>query len=202
MEKIYRLFLVAFLSLRYFHAIFTSNLLTKRRLCAINRYTKEIRKLFRVAAIRGTTCREKRGSNVSHTHILIVEDSQSTATAIAKHLTEIGYAVTVINSLDEALHWLDTPGNLPDLLISDVQLARQNRHQLLRHVRTDPAALYPPVIFLSLKEDIGEKIASFAAGADDYLVKPVNPAELGMRARAVLTRTRAWRPAVIAALHR
>jgi DNA-binding response OmpR family regulator len=139
---------------------------------------------------------------VSHTHILIVEDNQSTATTIAKHLTKIGYAVTVINSLDEALRWLATPGNLPDLLISDVQLARQNQHQLLRHIRTDPAALYPPVILLSPKEDINEKIASFAAGADDYLVKPVDPDELGLRARAVLTRTRAWRPAVIAALHR
>jgi two-component system phosphate regulon response regulator OmpR len=139
---------------------------------------------------------------VSHSHILIVEDSQSAATAIAKHLTRVGYAVTVINSLDQALHWLDTPGNLPDLLISDIQLARQNQHQLLRHVRTDPAALYPPVILMSPNEDISEKISSFAAGADDYLVKPVDPDELGLRARAVLTRTRAWRPAVIAALHR
>jgi DNA-binding response OmpR family regulator len=142
---------------------------------------------------RGISC-ENRGKDVPLTHILVVDRSQPTAGMIAEYLRKAGHIVTVKNDLPEALKWLRIPGNLPDLMISDVMISRVNGHQLIRQVRADPNAAYPSIILLGAKDDMAEKIAGFEAGADDYLEKPVDVIELGLRVRAVLARTQAWRP--------
>lgn len=131
------------------------------------------------------------------THILVVDNSRLATKIIAEHLARAGHTVTIKNDLVEALSWLRKPGNLPDLVISDEGMSKMNNHELLRQVRADPAAIHPPVILLAAKDDITEKIASFEAGADDYMVKPVSAIELGLRVRALLTRTQAWQPAVV-----
>jgi DNA-binding response OmpR family regulator len=114
-------------------------------------------------------------------------------------LAEIGYTVTVRNTLNDALNWLHGPGNRPDLIISDTRISSRNDHQLLRMIRPDPSAVHPSVILLAANDDIADKITGFEVGADDYLVKPVNMVELGLRIRAVLARTQAWRPPLVSA---
>ena len=125
---------------------------------------------------------------MSQTQILLVDDSQTTASLIANHLSKVGYMVTVKPDLVEALNWLCFSGYLPDLIISDVELSGRNGHAFIRQVRPDPAAICPLVILLAAQDDISQKIAGFEAGADDYLVEPVNAVELGMRVRALLAR--------------
>ena len=98
--------------------------------------------------------------------------------------------------LVEVTNWLRTPGNLADLIISDATISQPNGHEFIRQIRPDSAAIYPLVILLAEDDDLNEKIAGFEAGADDYLVKPVNAAELNMRVRALLARTQALWPAV------
>jgi DNA-binding response OmpR family regulator len=133
---------------------------------------------------------------VSQPQILVVENSQLEAKAIAKYLTDMGYQSSVKKNLVEATDWLRTPGNMADLIISDATMSQTNGHEFIRQIRADPAAIYPLVILLAEQDDLNEKIAGFEAGADDYLVKPVDAVELNMRVRALLARTQALRPAV------
>jgi pilus assembly protein CpaE len=128
---------------------------------------------------------------MSQTHILVVDDSQLATKMIAALLSKLGYAATVKNDPVEALNWLRIPGNLPDLIISDVMMPAMNGHEFIRQVRADPAAVHLPVILLTAKEDMTDKIAGFQAGADDYLVKPVNAVELELRVKALLSRSKA-----------
>lgn len=133
---------------------------------------------------------------MSQPQILVVENSQLEAKAIAKYLTDMGYQSSVKKNLVEATDWLRTPGNMADLIISDATMSQTNGHEFIRQIRADPAAIYPLVILLAEQDDLNEKIAGFEAGADDYLVKPVDAVELNMRVRALLARTQALRPAV------
>jgi DNA-binding response OmpR family regulator len=133
---------------------------------------------------------------VSQPQILVVENSQLEAKAIAKYLTDMGYQSSVKKNLVEATDWLRTPGNMANLIISDATMSQTNGHEFIRQIRADPAAIYPLVILLAEQDDLNEKIAGFEAGADDYLVKPVDAVELNMRVRALLARTQALRPAV------
>ena len=139
---------------------------------------------------------KKRGNRVSQPQILVVENSQLEAKAIAQYLTDMGYQSSVKKDLVEATNWLRTPGNMADLIISDATMSQTDGHEFIRQVRADPAAIYPLVILLAEQDDLNEKIAGFEAGADDYLVKPVDAVELNMRVRALLARTQALRPAV------
>ena len=133
---------------------------------------------------------------MSQPQILVVENSQLEAKAIAKYLTDMGYQSSVKKNLVEATDWLRTPGNMADLIIADATMSQTNGHEFIRQIRADPAAIYPLVILLAEQDDLNEKIAGFEAGADDYLVKPVDAVELNMRVRALLARTQALRPAV------
>lgn len=133
---------------------------------------------------------------MSQPQILVVENSQLEAKTIAKYLTDMGYQSSVKKNLVEATDWLRTPGNMADLIISDATMSQTNGHEFIRQIRADPAAIYPLVILLAEQDDLNEKIAGFEAGADDYLVKPVDAVELNMRVRALLARTQALRPAV------
>jgi DNA-binding response OmpR family regulator len=136
-------------------------------------------------------------SAVTQARILVVDNSPLVRTVLARYLAQLDYAVTAKDSLGDALSWLQMPGSLPDLIISDAQISSQNHHELIRLVRPDPGDVYPPIILLADKDDITEKIIGFEAGADDYLVKPVSTVELGLRIKAMLARTRAWHPALI-----
>jgi DNA-binding response OmpR family regulator len=112
---------------------------------------------------------------------------------IVDHLSKVGYVVTVKADLAEALNWLYRSSNRPDLIISDVAMSGLDGHAFIRQVRPDPAAICPLIILLAAEDDIGDKIAGFEAGADDYLVEPVNAVELGLRIRALLARAQARR---------
>jgi DNA-binding response OmpR family regulator len=131
---------------------------------------------------------------VEQPHILLVDNSRLVTSMIDKYLSQAGYLVTVKDNLPDALDWLRKRGNSPDLVIFDENISGMNDHELIRHVRARPTDVYPPIILLARKDDISHKIAGFEAGADDYLVKPVNVLELSLRVKAVLSRAQTWRP--------
>jgi pilus assembly protein CpaE len=79
----------------------------------------------------------------------------------------------------------------PDLILSDVVMPGINGYELVRRLRQHSATANTPVIMLTSKGGIQEKVAGFEAGADDYLVKPVDPTELELRIRALLARAAA-----------
>lgn len=127
---------------------------------------------------------------MSQKHILVVDDSEMVTQMMRMLLARLGYGVTLKTSAVEALKWLRIPGNLPDLIISDVLMPEMSGQQFIRQVRNDPLTADLPVILLTAHEDQNQKIEGFEAGADDYLVKPIDPVELDLRVKALMARSR------------
>jgi two-component system copper resistance phosphate regulon response regulator CusR len=118
--------------------------------------------------------------------ILIVEDEPKTGDYLQQGLREAGFTVELaINGVD-GLH-LAAHGD-HDLLILDVMLPGMDGWQLLRSLREQGRQV--PVIFLTARDQIEERVKGLELGADDYLVKPFSFAELLARVRTILRRGR------------
>ena len=119
--------------------------------------------------------------------ILIAEDEAKVATHIRKGLTEAGYAVDVAADGHEAL-WL-AESNPYDALVFDVMMPGTDGITVVRQLRRK--GIHAPVILLTARHDVEDRIRGLDAGADDYLAKPFSMSELLARLRAVLRRQRA-----------
>ncbi|MCL6516301.1 response regulator transcription factor [Alicyclobacillus sp.] len=117
--------------------------------------------------------------------ILIVEDEQRLAAALAQLLKEHQYAVDVAHDgntgLDLALM------DCYDVLVLDVMLPGQSGLDIVRQVRR--AGLDVPILLLTAKDTVDDRVTGLDAGADDYLVKPFATKELLARIRALTRRT-------------
>jgi pilus assembly protein CpaE len=123
------------------------------------------------------------------THILVVEDSEITLFKLKAILVRLGYTVTTYSNPIEALEWLNKSKNVPDLILSDVNMPGMNGFTFVRKLRSLSATAQTPVIMLTSQTDMEDKIAGLQAGADDYLSKTVTPTELELRVKALLART-------------
>lgn len=117
--------------------------------------------------------------------IVIVEDNQNVAKGIAYVLRDAGHAVDLIHDGDEADTFLRGDG--ADVIILDIDLPGRDGVSVLRALRQ--RGDMRPVLMLTAKSDISDKIAGLDAGADDYLAKPFEMDELAARIRALNRRT-------------
>ncbi len=114
--------------------------------------------------------------------LLIIEDEPDLRGYLIKLFTKDGYAVEGAADAETALTLLD--GDPPDLVITDVMLPGQSGLGVLTVLRHDERMARLPVVVLTARADAESAIAAFAAGADDFVVKPFNSAELVSRVRA------------------
>ncbi len=121
--------------------------------------------------------------------ILIVEDEPKTAAYVRRGLTEQSYAVDVAHDGIEGLH-LATSGDY-DLVLLDVMLPGADGWSVLRALRRERQT---PVLFLSARDAVSDRVKGLELGADDYLVKPFAFSELLARIRALLRRGSAQVP--------
>jgi DNA-binding response OmpR family regulator len=107
--------------------------------------------------------------------ILVVDDEKSICLLLENFLSQ-DYDVVSINDGLEALEWLEE--NLPDLIISDIQMTKMDGYEFLTTIRQKGFTKNTPFIMLSGKSESKERIKCYRLGAQDYLTKPFNPEEL------------------------
>jgi len=116
--------------------------------------------------------------------VLLVEDDERTATFIIKGLRQAGYAVDHAPDGQEGLHLLSSESY--DAAIVDIMLPKMNGLMLVEQIRQEGRTT--PVIFLSAKREVDDRVKGLQSGGDDYLVKPFAFAELLARLQALIRR--------------
>ncbi|MDQ1474809.1 MAG: two-component system, OmpR family, response regulator [Actinomycetota bacterium] len=125
--------------------------------------------------------------------LLIVEDEIRMAALLRRGFVEEGYAVDVATNGTDAL-WLATEATF-DTLILDVMLPGLDGFEVCRELREKGCRA--PVLMLTARDAIEDRVRGLDAGADDYLTKPFSFAELSARVRALLRRGASARPTVL-----
>jgi DNA-binding response OmpR family regulator len=118
--------------------------------------------------------------------LLIVEDDARIRNFLVRGLSEEGFAVDTAADGDDGAFKADDPAY--DLIILDVMLPRKDGWEILRSLQR--RAERPPVLVLTAKDDVADRVRGLDGGADDYLVKPFSFEELLARLRALLRRPR------------
>lgn len=118
--------------------------------------------------------------------ILVVDDDRNLRKIIQTNLEIAGYEVTTAANGEEALRLLDSMQ--PDLIVLDVMMPVMDGYEVARRVRRHPANTHVPIIMLTAKSEVEDKLAGFEAGADDYITKPFGPQELLARVRTKIRR--------------
>ena len=118
--------------------------------------------------------------------ILIVEDERKTGEYLCMGLREAGYFVELLNNGVDGLH--NALEGDHDLIILDVMLPGMNGWEVLKSLRAQ--GRHMPVLFLTAKDHVDDRVHGLELGADDYLVKPFSFSELLARVRTILRRGR------------
>jgi len=116
--------------------------------------------------------------------LLIIEDEKSLQTALSKGFRKLEYTVDVASDGEEALDLFFS--STYSLVVLDLNLPKLDGMEVLREIRKDNKDL--PVLILSARSEVEDKIAGFDKGANDYLEKPFHFGELEARVRALLRR--------------
>lgn len=123
--------------------------------------------------------------------ILIADDDEDVASAVEVNLQLEGYEVHLAHDGVEALG--QARKLQPDLILLDVVMPGLDGFEVCRQLRADPRTMNSAVILLTAKSVASDKVHGLTAGADDYIVKPFEPAELVARVRSVLRRANQMR---------
>lgn len=123
--------------------------------------------------------------NTPQARILIAEDDQGVRKSLTRALTFQNYKVTAVNDGAQALEAVDI--ELPDLVILDVSMPHIDGLTACRMIREKYRSL--PILMLTARHEISDRVAGLDAGADDYVVKPFALEELSARVRSMLRRT-------------
>ncbi len=125
--------------------------------------------------------------------VLVVEDDRRIGAFVSKGLRERAYAVDLAATGDEALYKFAL--NDYDAVVLDVMIPGRNGFEVCRELRANGS--HVPVLMLTARDAVADRIAGLDSGADDYLTKPFEVAELAARLRALMRRGHVFRPPTI-----
>ena len=117
-------------------------------------------------------------------HILVVEDDAKLNQAVCTYLNDSGFAAT--GCLSAAAAYEEMYNTLYDLIISDIMMPGEDGFSFAETIRRVNRTI--PILFMSARDDMSAKQKGFQLGIDDYMVKPIELAELLLRVRALLRR--------------
>ncbi len=118
-------------------------------------------------------------------YVLVVDDEPSIADLVAVTLRDDGFVVRTAPAARDALDLLHR--SIPELIVLDVMLPDMDGFELLRQLGDRGLAV--PVLFLTARDAVGDKVRGLTLGAYDYMTKPFSPIELVARVRSVLRRS-------------
>ncbi len=124
--------------------------------------------------------------------ILAVDDNAVNLKVVSAALIHAGYEVITAQSGPEALAMIEK--SLPDVVLLDISMPEMDGYEVCRRLRANPRTAQLPIMMLTAHDSLEEKVKGFEVGADDYLTKPFQPAELQARVKVLLKR----KPAVAA----
>jgi len=116
--------------------------------------------------------------------ILVVDDNADNVELLAKRLKALGYRTAEAYDGEQAL--LRVAEEEPDLVILDVMMPKLDGFEVCQRLKSDERTRSIPVIMLTAKREVPDKIRGLDTGADDYVTKPFNPQELMARVRSLL----------------
>ena len=116
--------------------------------------------------------------------VLIVEDEVRLAEALGQILRQAKYTVDIVHDGQSGLDYAQS-GEY-DVVVLDIMLPKMNGFEVVRHLRGQKVAT--PVLMLTAKDEVSDKVLGLDAGADDYMTKPFAPEELLARVRAMTRR--------------
>jgi len=116
--------------------------------------------------------------------ILIIDDDKELTSLLNEFFTNFNYSVNSCHSPEEALEHLKT--NNPDLIVLDIMLPGMDGLQVLRKIRENSII---PIIMLTARGEVTDRIVGLELGADDYMPKPFEPRELLARVQSIFRRS-------------
>ena len=120
--------------------------------------------------------------------LLVVDDEPTLLRAVEACLQAEGYEVVVARSAREALLRIAT--YIPDLIITDIRMPEIDGFEFARHLHQTPATSLIPVVFLTAKGEMSDRVRGFRSGVDAYLTKPFEPEELLAAIEGILRRVK------------
>jgi two-component system response regulator MprA len=128
----------------------------------------------------------ERASDATARHVLVVDDDPSLRRAVSRALELEGFEVEVAEDGLQALTFFDDGEPPPDAVVLDVLMPNLDGLTTCRAIRTESRV---PILMLTARQNVDERVEGLEAGADDYLAKPFAVVELIARVRALLRRT-------------
>nr|MBP7228635.1 response regulator [Longilinea sp.] len=119
--------------------------------------------------------------------ILIADDDPETLRLVSLMLQRQGYQVVTASNGVQAIGLARV--EKPDLMIIDVMMPDLDGFEVVRQLRKNAETVTTPILMFTAKSQVEDKVQGYEAGADDYLTKPVHPAELQARLKSLLARS-------------
>lgn len=120
--------------------------------------------------------------------ILLVDDDADTVRLVSMVLERQGYEVVPAYEGFSALRLAHT--EQPDLILLDVMMPGLDGYQVTRKLRSSPESANIPVLMFSAKNQVGDRVTGYESGIDDYLTKPIHPAELMAKIKSLVSRSK------------
>jgi DNA-binding response OmpR family regulator len=118
--------------------------------------------------------------------LLVVEDNEEIAQMVTLFLAARGFRVSVASDAAAALRMVRE--SLPDLILLDIGLPDINGYEVLKQLRQSPRTRHVPIIFVTQRKQKPDRITGLGMGADDFITKPFDPDELGLRVQNLVSR--------------
>lgn len=121
--------------------------------------------------------------------VLIVDDDVQTLRLVGLMLERQGYKILAANTGSQAIQMARTEH--PDVVVLDIMMPDMDGYEVTRRLRQDTETSNIPILMFTAKSQVEDKVSGYESGADDYLTKPIHPAELTAHLRALLARNKA-----------